>query len=122
MGESVGVFRDDDDDDGKLDLDVGNKLVGAERAVQKVRIRVICGSEAMLPAKRMMRQRPSERRKRENCQGRASAWLRTWALGKRMPRFTPVASAALLVDDASLVLSLLWLSAEGGLATRALLT
>ena len=39
----------------------------------------------MLPAKRMMRKRPSDFRKWVKGQGRASACINTWKLGKRMP-------------------------------------
>ena len=64
---------------------MNESATGAERASPKAWMRWNWWVEAMLPAKRMMRKRPSLFRKWANGQGRASACISTWKLGNRMP-------------------------------------
>ena len=76
----------------------------------------------MLPVKMARRQRPVDLRSSWNCQGRASAWLRTLVEGMRMPRVRCEASwawemAAVVVEDETSVPEP-WAVEEPCLATR----
>ena len=90
--------------------------MGRSRALQKIFMRRLCPGKRILPAIRTIRHRPSDLRKRENCHGRASVWLRTCCDGNRIPGFMFVARV-----DAFSVSTSVEIEAAVDLATKTLL-